>query len=72
MSIKIKLRVLLAEAEMTQTKLSELSKVRPTTLSFLATGKAREIRFDTLNKLCKTLNCQPGDLLKYIPDDEEP
>lgn len=68
MPIKVKLRVLLAEAEMTQSKLSELSKVRPTTLSFLATGKAREIRFDTLSKICKHLKCQPGDLMEYIPD----
>jgi putative transcriptional regulator len=39
-------------------------------LSILKTNKARAIRFSTLNSLCKALNCTPGDLIEYVPDDE--
>ncbi|MES0340249.1 MAG: helix-turn-helix transcriptional regulator [Anaerolineales bacterium] len=52
-------------------KLSELSKAIGITLpnlSILKTNKARAIRFSTLEAICRELNCQPGDLLEYIPD----
>lgn len=72
MAIKSKLRVVLAEREITQGQLHEMSGARLQSLSDLCTGKAKAIRFSTLNQLCKHLECQPGDLLKYIPDDEGP
>ena len=55
-------------------KLSELSKAIGITLpnlSILKTNKARAIRFSTLEAICRELNCQPGDLLEYIPDRSE-
>lgn len=68
--IKIKLKVVLAEREMTQTKLSELTGIRLPTITNLATNKIRELPVGVLDKLCKALDCTPGDLLQYIPDEE--
>ena len=56
-----------------QIKVNELADqlaITPANLSILK-NQARAIRFGTLNKLCKILDCQPGDLLEYIPDDED-
>ena len=70
MAIVTTLDVMLAIRKM---KLNELScKVGITSqnLSILKTGKAKAIRLQTLNAICKILDCQPGDILKYVPDDE--
>jgi putative transcriptional regulator len=53
---------------MTLTELSEKVGVTLTNLSILKQGKGRAIRFSTLEAICKTLNCQPGDILEYVPD----
>jgi putative transcriptional regulator len=53
------------------TELAEATGIALNNLSVLKTNKARAIRFSTLNSICKALNCTPGDLLEYIPDEKE-
>ncbi len=71
MTIKSKLAVVLAEKEMKLTELEEKTGISLNNLSILKTGKAKAVRFSTLNEVCKALNCQPGDILQYIPDEKE-
>jgi len=68
MPIQLKLDRLLAEREMTLTQLSERIGLTLANLSILKTGKARAIRFSTLEAICRELKCQPGDLLEYAPN----
>ncbi len=63
--IEIDLDVLLAMRKMTSLELAEKIGITPANLSILKTGKAKAIRFSTLEAICKTLNCQPGDIIKY-------
>lgn len=63
--IEIDLDVVLAMRKMTSLELSEKIGITPANLSILKTGKAKAIRFSTLDALCKALNCQPGDIIKY-------
>lgn len=65
MAIVINLDVMLAKRKMRLTELSEKVGITMSNLSILKTGKAKAIRFSTLNDLCKTLDCQPGDLLEF-------
>jgi putative transcriptional regulator len=65
MPINVKLDDLLYERRMTLTELSEEVDITLANLSILKTGKARAIRFSTLEAICKALECQPGDLLQY-------
>lgn len=73
MSIIINLDVMLARRKMRLTELSEKVDITMANLSILKTGKAKAIRFDTLHAICKALDCQPGDILEYLPnqDNEE-
>ena len=71
MSIDVRLNVLMAERKIRLNELAKKIGISDVNLSILKNDKARAIRFTTLNALCKELNCQPGDLLKYLPDDEE-
>ena len=66
--IEIDLDVVLAMRKMSSLELSEKIGITPANLSILKTGKAKAIRFSTLEAICKTLNCQPGDIIKYIED----
>lgn len=68
--INVNLDVMLAKRKMSLTELSEIVGISLTNLSILKTNKARSIRFSTLNSICKALNCQPGDILEYIDNDE--
>ncbi len=68
MSIVVNIDVMLARRKMKLTQLSEEVGISLTNLSLLKTGKARGVRFNTLNAICKSLDCQPGDILEYIPD----
>jgi len=68
MAIIVKLDDLLRERRMTLTELSERVDITLANLSILKTGKARAIRFSTLEAICEVLNCQPGDLLEFKPD----
>jgi putative transcriptional regulator len=63
--IEIDLDILLAMRKMTSLELAEKIDITPANLSILKTGKAKAIRFSTLEAICKVLNCQPGDIIKY-------
>ncbi|MBC8064244.1 MAG: helix-turn-helix transcriptional regulator [Chlorobia bacterium] len=71
MAIVIKLDDLLHDRRMTLTELSDLIGLTLANLSILKTGKARAIRFSTLEAICDALSCQPGDILRYESDIEE-
>lgn len=68
MPITVNLDVVLAQRKMRLNTLAELVDITPQNLSVLKTGKAKAIRFDTLEKICEVLACQPGDILAYTPD----
>jgi len=68
--IEINLDIILATRRMTSLELSEKIGITQANLSVLKTGKARAVRFSTLESICKALDCQPGDIIKYIPDKE--
>lgn len=65
MPIIINLDVMLAKRKMSLTELSERVGITMSNLSILKTGKARAVRFETLDAICRILNCQPGDILEY-------
>jgi putative transcriptional regulator len=67
MPIIVNLDVVLAQRKMRLNTLAELVGITPQNLSVLKTGKAKAIRFDTLEKLCDVLACQPGDILAFAP-----
>ncbi|GEO65478.1 helix-turn-helix domain-containing protein [Companilactobacillus nantensis] len=67
--IKINLDLLLVQRKMTVTELAEKVGITQANISILKTGKAKAIRFSTLEKICQVLSCQPGDILEYVPDD---
>ena len=69
--IEINLDIVLATRRMTSAELAEKIGITQANLSVLKTGKARAVRFSTLESICKVLDCQPGDIIKYIPDKEE-
>ncbi|WP_428407115.1 helix-turn-helix domain-containing protein [Hyphococcus sp.] len=71
MSISVKLDRVLLDRGMSLTELSERVGVTIANLSILKTGKAKAIRFSTLEAICKELNCQPGDIL-FFDDDGKP
>ena len=68
MAIAVRLDELLHERRMTLTELAERIDITLANLSILKTGKARAIRFSTLEAICAVLQCQPGDLLTFQPD----
>ena len=70
MAIIVNLDVMLAKRKMSLSELSEKVDITIVNLSILKTGKAKAVRFSTLEAICKTLNCQPGDILEYAPDKE--
>ena len=67
--IVVNIDVMLAKRKMTVTELSEKVGITISNLSVLKNDKARAIRMETLDKLCKALDCQPGDLLEYVEDE---
>lgn len=69
MSIKINLDLVLLKKGISSKDLARTINITSANLSILKTGKARAIRFSTLNDICKALDCQPGDILEYIDDD---
>ena len=68
MAIIVNVDVMLAKRKMSSGKLAELVGITPANLSILKTGKAKAVRFSTLDKLCRALNCQPGDILEFVDD----
>ena len=71
MAIIVNVDVMLARRKMSSGELAEKVGISAANLSILKTGKAKAIRFTTLNALCNALGCQPGDLLEYAPDPPE-
>lgn len=69
--IRVELDVMLARRRMSLTELSQRVGITLANLSILKTGKARAIRFETLDAICRALGCQPGDILVYEEDAHE-
>ena len=65
MAIIVNLDVMMAKRKISSGGLAEKLEITPANLSILKTGKAKAIRFSTLNKICDVLDCQPGDILEY-------
>jgi len=72
MPIKLNLDRVMLERKITLTELAERIGITLANLSVLKTSKARAIRFSTLEALCKVLQCQPGELLEFVPDADSP
>ncbi len=70
MSIIVNIDVMMARRKMSLTELAEKVDITQANLSILKTGKAKAIRFSTLEAICRTLDCQPGDIIEYRPDEE--
>jgi len=68
MPIIVNLDVMMAKRKMSLNELSEKVGLTLSNLSILKTGKAKAIRFSTLEAICKTLDCQPSDILEYVED----
>ena len=68
MAIIVNLDVMLAKRKMSSLELAERIGITPANLSILKTGKAKAVRFSTLDAICKALDCQPGDILEYTVD----
>ena len=69
--IKFKVKVMLAMREMTQKDLAEKTGIRPPTVSAICTGAVKHLPIEALNSICTVLDCQPSDLMEYIPDAEQ-
>ena len=70
MAIIVNVDVMMARRKMSSGELAERVGITPANLSVLKTGKAKAIRFTTLEAICQALDCQPGDVLEYCADDE--
>ncbi len=68
--IIVNLDVMMARRKMTLNELSERVGITIANLSILKTGKAKAVRFSTLDAICRALDCSPGDILEYRPDPE--
>jgi len=68
MAIQINIDVMMARRKMSLTELAERIGISLTNLSLLKTGKVKGIRFSTLEAICRELDCQPGEILEYLPD----
>lgn len=71
MPIIINIDVMMAKRKMSLGELSERVDITPANLSILKNGKARAIRFSTLEAICRELDCQPGDIIEYRPEEEQ-
>ena len=68
MSIIVNLDVMLAKRKMRSNELADIIDITPANLSILKSGKAKAVRFSTLEAICKALDCQPADILEYVED----
>ena len=71
MAILINIDVMMAKRKMSAGELAERVGITPANLSILKNNKARAVRFTTLEALCRALDCQPGDLMEYRPDESD-
>lgn len=72
MGITVNLDIMMARRRVGSGELAERIGITPANLSILKNNKAKAIRFSTLEALCKALDCQPGDLLEYVSEEEPP
>lgn len=70
MPIMVNLDVVMAQRKMTLSQLSERVDITLANLSILKNNKAKAVRFSTLEAICATLDCQPGDILVYVPEEK--
>lgn len=70
MPIIVNLDVMMAKRKMSLTELSERVDITMANLSILKTGKAKAVRLETLEAICRVLNCQPGDILEYVEEED--
>ncbi len=70
MAIVVNLDVMLARRKMRSRELAERIGLTEANVSLLKSGKVRGVRFETLSRICEVLDCQPGDLLQWVPGDE--
>jgi len=70
MAIIINIDVMLAKRKMSVTELTEKVGITMANVSILKNGKAKAIKFSTLEKICEALDCQPGDIIEYVKDEE--
>ena len=68
--IKFKVKVMLAMRDMTQKELAERTGIRPPTVSAICTGAVKHLPIEALDKICTVLECQPADLMEYVPGEE--
>ncbi|MYL19677.1 helix-turn-helix domain-containing protein [Halobacillus litoralis] len=71
MAVKVHIDVMLAKRKMSVTELADKVGITLANLSILKNGKAKAVRFSTLEAICKALDCQPGDLLEYVEDESD-
>lgn len=71
MAIMVNLDVMMAKRKMSLGELAQKVDITMANLSILKNNKARAVRFSTLEAICKALDCQPGDILEYVPDEAE-
>ena len=69
--IKFKVKVMLALRGMTQKELAEKTGIRPPTISAICVGTVKHIPVDVLDKICTVLDCQPAELMEYVPEETE-
>ena len=72
MPIVINLDVMMAKRKISAGELAERVGITPANLSILKNNKAKAVRFSTLEAICAALDCQPGDILEFVPEAEEP
>lgn len=70
MPIIVNLDVMMAKRKISSGELARIIDITPANLSVLKTGKAKAVRFTTLEKLCEALDCQPGDILEWRPEEK--
>jgi putative transcriptional regulator len=71
MAIKVNLDLMMVKRGVLLTELADRVGITNANLSILKTNKAKAVRFSTLNAICRELNCQPGDILEYVPDNDK-
>lgn len=71
MPIVVNLDVMMAKRKISSSQLAEQIDLTPANLSILKNNKAKAVRFSTLARICKALECQPSDILEYIPEEED-
>ncbi len=70
MAIEVDIDIMLAQRKMSVSEFAEAIGITPANVAVLKNGRAKAVRFTTLEAMCKVLDCQPGDLLRWVPDED--